>query len=217
MAHDQNDHFQLERIALFSDAVFAIAITLLIIEVHVPPYEPGMTDADLAHYLDHLLPQFLGFLVSFFVIGQFWLAHHRMFRYLRSCNRQLLANNLLFLLPIVVMPFSTAFFSEFFRSGLRTPLAVYTGTILLAGLLSYRLWHVALDPKNKLGPPVDKVVLRYNGTRALLAPAIFVVVFLLSFINSTVAYAVAPFILLSGWAVRRHFLRKHPKTIAPHL
>ncbi len=216
MEKDQ-DHFQLERIALFSDAVFAIAITLLIIEIHIPEHLHGATDIDLLNYLDGVIPKFIGFLVSFFVIGQFWMAHHRMFLYLRTSSPKLLASNLLFLLPIVVMPFSTAFLSEFFDSELRVPLAFYTGTILLAGLFSYRLWHVALDPANKLGPPVDKVVLRYNGTRALMAPAIFVALLLISFISRKAAFTLIPFILLSGWAVRRYFLRKHADKIKAHL
>lgn len=217
MEPEHNDRFQLDRIAMFSDAVFAIAITLLVIDIHVPDRTAGITDMDLLHYLDGSIPEFAGFFVSFFVIGQFWMAHHRMFRYLRTYSPKLVVNNLLFLLPIVIMPFSTSFFSEFFNGELRVPLAVYTSNILLAGLLSYRLWHVALDPKSKLGPPVEKVVLQYNSTRALLAPAIFVVLFLLSFISKEAAYVVAPFILLSGWSVRRYFLRKHPTLIQSHL
>ncbi|HRN38119.1 MAG TPA: TMEM175 family protein [Flavobacteriales bacterium] len=217
MEQDHNERFQLDRIAMFSDAVFAIAITLLILEMHIPDQRPGTTDLDLLQYLDVSIPKFVGFLVSFFVIGQFWMAHHRMFRYLERSSQALLVSNLFFLLPIVIMPFSTAFFSEYFNGELRVPLAVYTATILLAGLLSFRLWHVALDPANKLGPPVEKVVLRYNSARALMAPAVFVLLFLVSFISKQAAFTLVPFILLSGWAVRRYFLRKHADKIKPHL
>lgn len=217
MEHDHIDRFQLDRIAMFSDAVFAIAITLLIIEIRVPEYQAGITDRNLLVYLDHITPKFIGFFVSFFVIGQYWMAHHRMFRYLRTSSPKLMLNNLLFLLPIVIMPFSTAFFSEYFNGELRVPLALYMATIVLAGLLSFRLWHVALDPDSKLGPPVEKVVLRYNSTRALTAPAVFVMLFLVSFISTAAAYALAPFILLSGRVVRGYFLRKHSALIKSHL
>ena len=64
---------------------------------------------------------------------------------------------------------------------------------------------------------MDKVVLRYNGTRALMAPAIFVALLLISFISRKAAFTLIPFILLSGWAVRRYFLRKHADKIKAHL
>ncbi len=217
VAEHSFERFQKDRIALFSDAVFAIAITLLIIEVRVPEHEDAVTDADLWHDLLHLMPKFIGFIISFFVIGQYWLAHHRIFRYVERSSHTLLWNNLLFLLPIVIMPFSTAFLSEFFDGRLRLPLAVYTGTICLTGALSYRLWRVVAEPANHLGRPIHKVVLAYNSARALVAPGIFVGLFLLSFISNGAAYVMLPFMLLSGWTIRRYFNRKHPALMKEHL
>ena len=75
---EEKKEFQLERIILFSDAVFAIAITLLVLEIKVPEIE-GHTDIDLLNTLLHLTPKFIGFFVSFFVIGQNWVVHHKLF------------------------------------------------------------------------------------------------------------------------------------------
>ena len=112
MSHQHHDifesrkQFQLERIILFSDAVFAIAITLLIIEIKVPHFE-NVTQQQLVDELRHKLPEFLGFILSFAVIGQFWTSHHRLFGYIINYTPKLMWLNLLMLLWVVVMPFST--------------------------------------------------------------------------------------------------------------
>src|SRR5690349_5303282 len=91
-----NEHkkqFQLERFVLFSDAVFAIAITLLVIEIKIPELhsdtEP-LTDSALLHSLGQLIPKFIGFIISFLLIGLYWTIHHRMFGYVTSYDRKLL-------------------------------------------------------------------------------------------------------------------------------
>src|SRR6266550_8626645 len=107
--HLQNElkkEFQLERMILFSDAVFAIAITLLVIEIKVPQIDRHVaTDALLLNALDELIPKFIGFFISFFIIGLYWTIHHRMFGYVIDYTRKLLWLNLIFLLAVVLMPF----------------------------------------------------------------------------------------------------------------
>ena len=150
------EKFQLERIALFSDAVFAIAITLLIIEIKVPELHSGeVSDDALLHGLAQIIPKFIGFLVSFFVIGLYWLSHHRLFKYVTASSQKLLWNNLFFLLPIVVMPFSTSFFSEYYSGSLRVPIGVYMTNISFAGFFSYRLWKIVGNPKYHLSNSMD--------------------------------------------------------------
>src|SRR4051794_16269100 len=93
--------FQLERMILFSDAVFAIAITLLALEIKVPEIDKHIvSDALLADKLNELIPKFIGFFVSFFVIGIYWVAHHRMFGFVVNYNQRLLWLNLFFLLAV---------------------------------------------------------------------------------------------------------------------
>ena len=90
--------FQLGRMVLFSDAVFAIAITLLVIEIKIPELHGGhINDKALLVELKHLIPKFLGFIISFMLIGIYWTVHHRMFGYVTNYTPKLLRLNLLFL------------------------------------------------------------------------------------------------------------------------
>src|SRR6266498_3111523 len=126
--------FQLERMILFSDAVFAIAITLLVIEIKVPTIDRHIaTDALLLKALDELIPKFVGFFISFFIIGLYWTIHHRMFGYVVNYTRRLLWLNLVFLLAVVMMPFSTAFYSEYIIQLLKTPAMIYVANVVFLG------------------------------------------------------------------------------------
>src|SRR5262245_59528459 len=92
-----------ERLLFFSDAVFAIAITLLVIEIRVPEHA-GASDGELARALLSRLPQIIGFLISFFLIGQTWIEHHRMCRLLAGYDLGLVWRNLCLLLFVAFMP-----------------------------------------------------------------------------------------------------------------
>ena len=135
---------KLERLIFFSDAVFAIAITLLVIEIHAPRL-PVATDTD--GYLLALLeesPSFAGFIISFFVIGAFWAGHHRAFAFARTWDDRLNGPNLLLLFTMAAMPFFTAFMSG--NSTARLPVALYCGWLIVAGLCNIRLQRRVTAP-----------------------------------------------------------------------
>jgi len=133
---DRPDH-PLERLIFFSDAVFAIAITLLIIEVHPPHLHFGSPWQAYVNALLQLWPNLFGFFVSFFVIGAFWSGHHRAFALAGHYSEKLVGPNLQMLCAIVFMPFATAFMSA--NGGMLVPSALYAGTLIVTGLLSMRL------------------------------------------------------------------------------
>lgn len=131
---------QLERLTFFSDAVFAIAITLLIIEVHVPHVSGD--DAAYWQALRELQPSFFGFMLSFLVIGALWMAHHRVFGMLADYSSKILWPNMLLLMVVAFMPFATALMSS--HPIARVPELFYSGTLLVAGLLQRWLFALAL-------------------------------------------------------------------------
>ncbi|SDC84082.1 Uncharacterized membrane protein [Sphingomonas sp. YR710] len=135
----------LERLIFFSDAVFAIAITLLIIEVHVPELEGSATDAQWIAALFHLFPSFSAFALSFIVIGAIWTSHHATLSMLSQFDRSLIWPNMLMLMAIAFLPFSTALLS---RGSLSiVPYVFYSASLLIAALLKTRLTLVALRPE----------------------------------------------------------------------
>lgn len=134
---------RLERLAFFSDAVFAIAITLLIIEIRVPEIE-GATDHAFVQALADILPQFIGFVVSFAVVGSFWAGHHRAFACAAHWSPRIVPANLTVLGLIASGPFFTAFSSEY--ANMRVPVALYALWLLATALAHMRLQRMVTHP-----------------------------------------------------------------------
>ena len=141
---------QFERLLFFSDAVFAIAITLLVIEIRPPGLRTG-SDREMADALVALIPNYLGFLVSFLVVGRFWVGHHAAFGTIADFDRTLVWRNLLFLGAIAFMPFPTAVVVE--HASLRTAVVFYGAWLILAGLLNLWLFaHIARRAESEGSP-----------------------------------------------------------------
>jgi uncharacterized membrane protein len=149
--HDRSKmHYQLDRISFFSDGVFAIAITLLIIEFKVPVIEHA-TDAVLWHALSHMILKFLGFLISFAIVGYYWSVHHRIFGYVDDYTTRLIWINLFFLFSVVLLPFSSGLLGEYSSElELHLPYGIYVINILLAATMNGVLWLYVSHPKRKL-------------------------------------------------------------------
>jgi len=135
---------RLERLVFFSDAVFAIAITLLVIEIHAPHLPFAATPQAHLAALQHLYPEFFGFVVSFFVVGAFWAGHHRAFALAEHWHDRLILANLTMLLAIAAMPFFTAYLSA--NAGARVPVLLYAGWMLAAALLNMHLQRIVTTP-----------------------------------------------------------------------
>ncbi len=104
-----------QRIEAFSDGVFAIAMTLLILEVKIPPLTSIANEAALQTYLIKQWPAYLSYVLSVIVIGIFWVAHHGLFHYIKRADRNLFLLNILFLLCIAFLPFPAAILGEFYE------------------------------------------------------------------------------------------------------
>jgi uncharacterized membrane protein len=126
------------RIEAFSDGVFAIAITLLILEIKIPTQAQG----SLAVSLLHQWPSYLGFLMSFMFIGIMWINHHRMFTLIKRSTDALLILNLLLLLGVTVVPFPTAVLMAHL-GGPDQKLAVifYNAVFVVIGVMFNVLWR----------------------------------------------------------------------------
>jgi uncharacterized membrane protein len=131
------DKTGLDRLAFFSDAVMAIAITLLVIDLRVPEMARSAAASGLGPALLKLWPGFLGYLLSFFFIGNYWLSHHRFFRPVVRYDDRLALLNTAFLFFIALLPFSTRLIGLY--PGTRTAVLVYSLNVLPLGFITYAL------------------------------------------------------------------------------
>ena len=138
------DQTETGRVEAFSDGVFAIAITLLIIEVHVPHRSHAET---LGHALLRLWPSYAGYLTSFLTIGVMWINHHHVFSYVARADRTLLFLNTLLLMLIAFVPFPTAVLAQFIETdGARAAAVLYGATLTLTAILFFAWWrYISVD------------------------------------------------------------------------
>jgi uncharacterized membrane protein len=183
MSHPQHDlfenrrQFQLERLILFSDAVFAIAITLLVIELKVPELGEHETLFEAFHRTD-TFHGFFGLALSFAIIGQFWTNHHRLFGYVNNYSHGLLWLNLHMLFWIILMPFSSALSSKYF--GHDSVWMMYCFNLFMIGIAIYFIWVYITNPKRNLSQVAHDPLLRKMARcRSLTIALIFLSGYLL--------------------------------------
>ena len=151
----------LERLAALSDGLFAIAMTLLILDIKVPSFERVNSEQDLLNELWHLAPRFVMYLMSFMTIGIFWVGQQTQLNHLARANRDLAWLHILFLATVAVMPFSTSMLAE--HTAYRTALIFYWANILVSGVVLYAAWAYAVRAKllkEDAPPDVSKAIKR---------------------------------------------------------
>jgi uncharacterized membrane protein len=182
-----NEALGLERIVFFSDAVMAIAITLLAIDLKVPEIASSIAAAELPRSLSELGPRFMSFLISFFVIGIYWMSHHRYFRFIKRYDGGLIMLNLLFLLFIVLMPFVASLFGQYYY--LPLGMSVYAAAVAATGLSMGALWWHASHRHRLIDEHLDEQFIR-GRSLALAVPLLFLVSIPFTFFSRTLAVAI---------------------------
>ena len=211
MSETSNHGLQLERIVFFSDAVFAIAITLLIIEVKVPHLEHAASDRDFAIALVRLIPNFVGYFFSFLVIGAYWVGHHKIYGQIVSWNYGLIWRNVFFLMAIAFMPFTTAFFSEYPTE--LVPLLMYASTFAAAGALEIFMFRYAI--RNRLtDPAADPTELAHLTWRMAILPAAGIAAMLIGMIKPIFAGFAFMLIPIAHRVIKSRFDRKPEREIS---
>ncbi|MBG6056675.1 putative membrane protein [Cryobacterium sp. MP_M5] len=154
-----------ERVEFFSDAVFAIAMTLLVLDIRVP----DVPDGGLGEALVDLTPKFFAYALSFAVIGINWASHHRKFRVITGFTRRLVQINLLLLLLVAFVPFPTAVLSEY--GEVTEAVVLYAATVAAISAVQAWLW-VAARRAGLLHPAVDRGVYRYLLRNSLVSAVV---------------------------------------------
>jgi TMEM175 potassium channel family protein len=168
---DEEPSLGFERVVFFSDAVFAIVITLLVLPLTAEFDVPDETH-DLAQHVRDLWPNVLGFMISFIVIGQFWMTHHRMFGNLSRSDPGLLWLNLLLLMSVSFLPFPTVVLAAPAHDEDRFPAVFYAASITLTSLMVTVTWLYAVR-RSLVAENIDRRRLHEITTRSLVTSGIF--------------------------------------------
>jgi uncharacterized membrane protein len=187
------------RIVAFSDGVFAIAITLLVLNLSVPEHIPG---DDLTDVLWDQRQDLFAYALSFAVIGRFWVVHHRFFSEITGFDGRLLALNLFYLAWIVLIPFSSQVLGD--HGGDTAAIILYATN--LAGVVIVGLWLINDARKGGLAKPATAETDEYNR-RALVIAVVFLVSIPIALVNVNLAQLVWLYLFLEPLA-RRLFLSR---------
>jgi uncharacterized membrane protein len=177
------------RLEAFSDGVIAIAITLLVLDIAVPPAGTGR----LGHQLLEQWPSYAAYVVSFLTIGVIWINHHAAIARLVRADHALLVLNLLLLMTIAALPFTTALMAEYLRvdDGQHLAAAVYAGSLLVMSLAFYALQrHILVRAPHLLDERLDAATRRRVRARNLVGLAPYVLAIALAPVSSYATLAV---------------------------
>lgn len=180
-----------ERVVFFSDAVFAIAATLLFIDLRPPVAPAAGYEAALTAFLSRPAP-FIAIAIGFFVVGSYWVSHRGIFALLRTTDGPIVWANLLFLFWIAIQPFFTAALAE--HDPTVTSVVAYASCQVLAGLSQLGLWAAALRDRDLLTPAATPRRIRYVTIQLIRAPLAFA-------LSIPIAVALGPTTATLSWGL----------------
>ena len=189
----------LNRFEAFSDGVFAIAVTLLVIEIKAPDLSQATSSEAVAKLLQ-VLPHVLSYATSFIVIGVIWINHHALFHFIKRVDRTILVINLLLLMCVAFIPYPTALIGEY---GSSLPVVVFYGlSLAITGFAYNALWFYVVRRYIKTEKIIHPKVVQKATIWTLSYPISYLVAASLAFISlnlSVILYTIIPaFYLLPG-------------------
>jgi len=199
------------RIEALSDGIFAFAMTLLVLDVKIPKLpEAAVQAGQLGPTLLALWPKFFSYGMSFVVLGVFWVGQHGYAHFLKRTDRWLLWINLLFLMFIVGVPFSTDLLGDYPTQ--KVAVMIYGGNIMALGLTLYLQWWYATRGHRLVGRDLEPEIVRKGTQRMLGGVVVYGCAVLLALLNpilSLILYAVIPLFYLLPSPIDHHWTHSH--------
>ena len=173
--------YGLDRTLALSDGVFAFALTLLVLDLIVPTLTSNATSLDLWQGLSKEYVSFMNYLLSFFIAGVWWNAHHRNFQHIRDTNTALRMLNILFLVWIALLPFFTKILDQYIH--LQLSVVLYAIDQAAAGFLLTIIWWYASRNKGLVDKNMTQSAIRFTLVRNVVAPVYFIFSTSISFVS----------------------------------
>jgi len=192
------------RLAALTDGVFAIVMTLLVLEIGIPEIAQSSLHTELPRRLLELWPKFLSYAISFIILGMFWYLHHISFRYIKRSDNGLIWLNIFFLMFVALIPFSTSLFGSYRNEQL--PLVIYAINIILVNVMRFLLWTYATGKYRLVDRDISPRLLKWDRLISIGFCLIFMLMIGVSFINVGAARAV--FTLLGVFGFSMQFLTR---------
>ena len=194
------------RLQAFSDGVFAVAITLLVLNLQVPQIT---SVSELVPKLGALWPKLLSYALSFVLVGLYWVAHHNTFHYIQRSDRNLLWLNILLLMCIVFLPFPTALLGQYPEQ--RVSIIIYAGTLVITGLVLQLLWWYATSGRRLVDSNIDPRLVQWATRRNLTAPLLYLLaigISVFSVPSSLVLFILVPLYYILPGRIDRHWAQR---------
>jgi uncharacterized membrane protein len=176
------------RLETLTDGVFAIVMTLLVLELLDVRVTEAKTATELNQALLALWPKVVSYIISFAVVGVFWIGHHTEFRYITRTNHRHLWINILFLFTISVLPFSAALLGLHYHYQL--PVVIYGLNMIAASLALYLNWWYATSHDRLISPDLDAGIRASIVRRVLIGPSIYLIAIVLSFWSPPLSFVI---------------------------
>lgn len=193
------------RIEAFSDGVFAIVVTLLVLEIHVPLVNGADAEYALKRNLVAMAPKFLAYVLSFMIVCIWWVAHHHFFDLLKKSDRGLLWFNSLFLLWLAFIPFPTALLGDYPNQ--RIAVICYGTAMTFAGLSFSWMRYYSFFVAGLTKPGLPRNMMKLAMAKSLLNPVLHLFAILVAYISTRFAialYATIPLLFLVPSQIEKH-------------
>lgn len=182
------DGLSTSRIEAFSDGIFAIAMTLLVLQISIPDIPNALVSIELPRKLLALWPaKLVGYVMSFVIIGSYWISHHITFHYIKRSDRVLLWLNMLFLMCISFIPFPTALIGQYVKQ--QSVLIIYATTLGVTGLLLQLIWWYATSNHRLIDNNIDPRLISKVTRKNLTSPLIYLLSIGISFLSVELSIA----------------------------
>jgi uncharacterized membrane protein len=166
----------------FSDAVFAFSITFMALSIQTPTFSDDIGDSELAVKLSQLvIPNIIHYVISFMVVGMYWISYHRIFEHIRATNITLIWLNMFFLMFIALVDYFTGLLATYGTH--RIVVISFSGVIVTTGFVLSLLWWYATHNQKLVDHDMDEHLIKYYLRRTYVSPLIFLASIGISFIN----------------------------------